>query len=173
MASKGITNLGFDLLRYLPRVTMNNIKSLKKTPVIIFVCFLLFKFFLIFLYIKQTKRGRGQHGGDKHGCGHKSGQRQNYMPLGFETGNTPFHIRMPFEPYYKNLGWVVLKRKLFRVGGKRQNLHDLVHSEQIFCRETVLFLKLKLCRKTQLINISFTGKFHLISYNPFNESIFF
>lgn len=41
-------------------------------------------------------------GGDKHGAGNKgSGQRQNYMRLGYETGNTPFYLRFTFEPYYK------------------------------------------------------------------------
>ncbi|XP_018407419.1 PREDICTED: 39S ribosomal protein L15, mitochondrial-like, partial [Cyphomyrmex costatus] len=48
------------------------------------------------------KRGRGQHGGNKHGAGNKgSGQRQNYMRLGYETGNTPFYLRFGYEPYYK------------------------------------------------------------------------
>ncbi|RZB73457.1 39S ribosomal protein L15, mitochondrial [Asbolus verrucosus] len=48
------------------------------------------------------KRGRGQHGGDKHGAGNKgSGQRQNYMRLGYETGNNPFYLRFPHEPYYQ------------------------------------------------------------------------
>lgn len=50
----------------------------------------------------KNHRGRGQHGGDKHGCGNKgSGQRQNYMRLGYETGNNPFYLRVPMEPYYK------------------------------------------------------------------------
>lgn len=50
----------------------------------------------------KGKRGRGQHGGDKHGAGNKgSGQRQNFMRLGYETGNTPFYTRFPYEPYYK------------------------------------------------------------------------
>uniref|UniRef100_D3TMK5 Large ribosomal subunit protein uL15m n=1 Tax=Glossina morsitans morsitans TaxID=37546 RepID=D3TMK5_GLOMM len=51
---------------------------------------------------KNPQRGRAQHGGDKHGAGNKgSGQRQNYMRLGYETGNNPFYIRFPYEPYYK------------------------------------------------------------------------
>lgn len=50
----------------------------------------------------QDKRGRGQHGGDKHGAGNKgSGQRQNFMRLGYETGNNPFYMRFPYEPYYQ------------------------------------------------------------------------
>lgn len=41
-------------------------------------------------------------GGDKHGAGNKgSGQRQNYMRVGYETGNTPFYLRFTYEPYYK------------------------------------------------------------------------
>lgn len=41
-------------------------------------------------------------GGDKHGFGNKgSGQRQNFMRLGYETGNTPFYLRFTYEPYYK------------------------------------------------------------------------
>ncbi|KAF7997608.1 hypothetical protein HCN44_006179 [Aphidius gifuensis] len=52
--------------------------------------------------MKRSKRGRGQHGGDKHGAGNKgSGQRQNYMRLGYETGNVPFMVRFGYEPYYK------------------------------------------------------------------------
>nr|SVE78139.1 EOG090X03LH [Daphnia lumholtzi] len=51
---------------------------------------------------KKHKRGRGQHGGKKHGAGNKgSGQRQNFMRLGYETGNNPFYLRVPKEPYYK------------------------------------------------------------------------
>lgn len=54
------------------------------------------------LFPFQGKRGRAQHGGDKHGAGNKgSGQRQNYMRLGYETGNTPFYLRFSYEPYYK------------------------------------------------------------------------
>lgn len=41
-------------------------------------------------------------GGDKHGAGNKgSGQRQNYMRLGYETGNNPFYLRPSYEPYNK------------------------------------------------------------------------
>lgn len=67
------------LLRTLPRVQIGNIRD---NP-----------------YSKRNgTRGRGQHGGDSHGEGHKS--HQNYMRLGYETGNTPFYIRFPYEPYY-------------------------------------------------------------------------
>ncbi|CAH1396668.1 unnamed protein product [Nezara viridula] len=70
------------MLRALPRVSLANIRN-TGAP-------------------KKFVRGRGQHGGDKHGAGNKgSGQRQNYMRLGFETGNNPFYLRFPYEPYYK------------------------------------------------------------------------
>ncbi|KAL1124559.1 hypothetical protein AAG570_001183 [Ranatra chinensis] len=72
-----------NILRALPRISLGNIKNSGKPK-------------------KVHKRGRGQHGGDKHGCGNKgSGQRQNYMRLGYETGNNPFYLRFPYEPYYK------------------------------------------------------------------------
>lgn len=32
--------------------------------------------------------------------------RQNYMALGYETGNFPFYKRPPFEPYYKDHTYV-------------------------------------------------------------------
>lgn len=71
------------MLKSLPRVCLGNIRS---NP----------------FDMKRSKRGRGQHGGDKHGAGNKgSGQRQNYMRLGYETGNVPFMVRFGYEPYYK------------------------------------------------------------------------
>nr|CAG4636049.1 EOG090X03LH [Eubosmina coregoni]SVE69706.1 EOG090X03LH [Eubosmina coregoni] len=77
-AEKALTMLG-----ELPRISLANLKSNPKA-------------------FKQTKRGRGQHGGKKHGAGNKgSGQRQNFMRLGYETGNNPFYLRVPKEPYYK------------------------------------------------------------------------
>uniref|UniRef100_A0A1B6K8J4 Large ribosomal subunit protein uL15m n=1 Tax=Graphocephala atropunctata TaxID=36148 RepID=A0A1B6K8J4_9HEMI len=70
------------MLRSLPRVSLGNLPK--------------------YLNSKTHKRGRAQHGGDKHGSGNKgSGQRQNYMRLGYETGNNPFYLRFPNEPYYK------------------------------------------------------------------------
>ncbi|XP_015601892.1 39S ribosomal protein L15, mitochondrial [Cephus cinctus] len=75
--------LALSMLRTLPRVTLGNIRNNPGSR-------------------KNPKRGRGQHGGDKHGAGNKgSGQRQNYMRLGYETGNTPFYLRFGYEPYYK------------------------------------------------------------------------
>ncbi|CAH0557600.1 unnamed protein product [Brassicogethes aeneus] len=72
-----------NLLRSLPRLCLGNIRDNPGSR-------------------SSRKRGRGQHGGDKHGAGNKgSGQRQNYMRLGYETGNNPFYLRFPNEPYYK------------------------------------------------------------------------
>lgn len=71
------------MLRTLPRVQIGNIRPNPNSK-------------------KNTKRGRAQHSGDKHGAGNKgSGQRQNYMRIGYETGNNPFYLRFPYEPYYK------------------------------------------------------------------------
>ncbi|XP_014294084.1 large ribosomal subunit protein uL15m [Halyomorpha halys] len=70
------------MLRALPRINLGNIRN-TGAP-------------------KKYKRGRGQYGGDKHGAGNKgSGQRQNFMRLGYETGNNPFYLRFPYEPYYQ------------------------------------------------------------------------
>ncbi|KAJ8921040.1 hypothetical protein NQ315_015836 [Exocentrus adspersus] len=72
----------FNLLRALPRVCLANLKDHN--------------------WRKTTKRGRAQHGGDKHGAGNKGGgQRQNFMRIGYETGNNPFYKRFPCENYYR------------------------------------------------------------------------
>ncbi|XP_076646346.1 mitochondrial ribosomal protein L15 [Halictus rubicundus] len=83
MAGKHGKDLALSLMRTLPRLNLSNIRDNPGAR-------------------KQSKRGRGQHGGDKHGAGNKgSGQRQNYMRLGYETGNNPFYLRFSYEPYYK------------------------------------------------------------------------
>ncbi|XP_053668340.1 39S ribosomal protein L15, mitochondrial [Anopheles marshallii] len=83
MSIKHTTEKALQMLRTLPRVTIGNIRDNPQSK-------------------QNAKRGRGQHGGDKHGAGNKgSGQRQNYMRLGYETGNTPFYLRFGYEPYYK------------------------------------------------------------------------
>nr|XP_023021998.1 39S ribosomal protein L15, mitochondrial [Leptinotarsa decemlineata] len=77
------TDKALNLLRYLPRVCLANIRDNPGSR-------------------KKPRRGRAQHGGDYHGAGNKgSGQRQNFMRLGYETGNNPFYLRFPWEPYYK------------------------------------------------------------------------
>ncbi|XP_046399156.1 39S ribosomal protein L15, mitochondrial [Ischnura elegans] len=81
--SKNVTEYALSMLRNLPRVCLANLRDNPGA-------------------YRKPKRGRAQHGGDKHGAGNKgSGQRQNYMRLGYETGNNPFYLRFPQEPYYK------------------------------------------------------------------------
>lgn len=85
MASR-IRNGGYEkaltMLRTLPRVGMLNIEP---TPG----------------YVKKDKRGRGQHGGDKHGAGNKGRKaRQLYPPIGFDGTNKPYYLSFPSEPYY-------------------------------------------------------------------------
>ncbi|OWR41878.1 putative 39S ribosomal protein L15 [Danaus plexippus plexippus] len=83
MGSRQITEKSLAMLRSLPRISLANLRDNPGSR-------------------KNTKRGRGQYGGDKHGAGNKgSNQRQNYMRLGYETGNNPFYLRMPHENYYK------------------------------------------------------------------------
>lgn len=78
------TEKALNLMRGLPRMTLSNIRDNPGAN-------------------RQTRRGHGIHGGKTHGHGHKgSKQRQNYMRLGYETGNFPFYRRFPLEPYYKN-----------------------------------------------------------------------
>ncbi|XP_014241933.1 39S ribosomal protein L15, mitochondrial [Cimex lectularius] len=79
---KNTSEKALAMLRALPRISLSNLRNTGQPY--------------------RHGRGRAQHGGDKHGCGNKgSGQRQNFMRLGYETGNNPFYIRFPYEPYYK------------------------------------------------------------------------
>ncbi|KAL4708116.1 hypothetical protein ACJJTC_009895 [Scirpophaga incertulas] len=83
MGSRQIAEKSLSILRSLPRISLGNIRDNPGSKI-------------------TQKRGRGQHGGDKHGAGNKGGgQRQNYMRLGYETGNNPFYLRVPHENYYK------------------------------------------------------------------------
>lgn len=83
MSLKNTTERAFELLRQLPRLSLGNLRDNPGSG-------------------RQKVRGRGQHGGDKHGAGNKgSGQRQNYMRLGYATGNNIFYTRFGYEPYYK------------------------------------------------------------------------
>jgi len=83
MAGKQGKDLALSMLRVLPRLSIANIRDNPGSR-------------------KKSERGRGQHGGNKHGAPQKgSGQRQNYMRVGYETGNTPFYLRFSKEPYYK------------------------------------------------------------------------
>lgn len=82
-AAKQSSEKALKMLRNLPRVALGNIRDNPNSK-------------------QNDKRGRGQHGGDYHGAGNKgSGQRQNFMRIGYETGNTPFYLRFGYEPYYK------------------------------------------------------------------------
>ncbi|XP_075212906.1 mitochondrial ribosomal protein L15 [Lycorma delicatula] len=77
------SEIALAMLRNAPRLSLYNLRNNPAAP-------------------KRSKRPRAQYGGDKHGCGNKgSGQRQNWMRLGYETGNNPFYLRFPYEPYYK------------------------------------------------------------------------
>ncbi|KAI5704741.1 hypothetical protein M8J76_007905 [Diaphorina citri] len=81
-----VNKLGDDalkILRNLPRLSLGNLRQNKGAK-------------------QDPGRKRGNYGGRTHGCGQKGSKaRQNYMPLGYETGNNPFYKRFPHEPYYK------------------------------------------------------------------------
>uniref|UniRef100_T1IRT1 Large ribosomal subunit protein uL15m n=1 Tax=Strigamia maritima TaxID=126957 RepID=T1IRT1_STRMM len=83
MAAGGNTiQRALDLLRVLPRVTLGNVKGSAKN--------------------KQANR-KTQRGSKTHGSGSKGSKaRQNFMRVGYETGNNPFYLRFPREPYYEN-----------------------------------------------------------------------
>ncbi|ESO06122.1 hypothetical protein HELRODRAFT_64498 [Helobdella robusta] len=83
MLEKGI-EAARALIKHLPRVSLGNIRPFRPTP--------------------TRKHRLGKHGGRKCGRGNKGqGQRNTLPPIGFEGGNTPFHILIPKEPYYKGL----------------------------------------------------------------------
>ncbi|XP_063615373.1 large ribosomal subunit protein uL15m-like [Penaeus indicus] len=83
MASSAGTEKALALLRRLPRISLSNLKPNPGAH-------------------KNKTRARGIHGGKTHGAGSKgSGQRQNFMRLGYETGNNPFYLRFPCQNYYK------------------------------------------------------------------------
>jgi len=79
MASKHSSEKALNLLRFLPRVSLGNICDNPGSR-------------------STRKRGRGQHGGDKHGDGKKG---NNYQRLGYANGNNAFYCRFSYEPYYK------------------------------------------------------------------------
>ncbi|XP_076069566.1 mitochondrial ribosomal protein L15 [Oratosquilla oratoria] len=83
MASLKGTEKALSLLRRLPQISLSNLKPNPGAQ-------------------RKDRRGRGIYGGKTHGCGSKgSGQRQNYMRIGYETGNNPFYLRFPQQHYYK------------------------------------------------------------------------
>ncbi|XP_068160375.1 large ribosomal subunit protein uL15m [Antennarius striatus] len=72
----------FDTLKNLPRITLAN---LRPEPGSIRA---------------EKRRGRGQHGGNRSGRGHKGErQRGNRPRLGFEGGATPFYLAIPKYTY--------------------------------------------------------------------------
>ncbi|XP_072267301.1 large ribosomal subunit protein uL15m [Pyxicephalus adspersus] len=79
MAASGSTgkNAG-ELLKTLPRVSLANLRPNPGSRQ------------------RERKRGRGAHGGNKSGRGHKGQtQRGNKPRLGFEGGQTPFYLAIP------------------------------------------------------------------------------
>ncbi|KAL0273939.1 UNVERIFIED_CONTAM: hypothetical protein PYX00_006496 [Menopon gallinae] len=80
MAGKDVTEKALSWLRSLPRVSLQNLRGDPGLKI----------------------RPRRDTSKFQHGCGSRgSKQKQNYMPLGYETGNTPFYLRFAYEPYYK------------------------------------------------------------------------
>lgn len=72
----------FEILQSLPRITLANLRpepGSKKA---------------------EHRRGRGQHGGNRSGRGHKGErQRGNRPRLGFTGGSTPFYLAIPKYTY--------------------------------------------------------------------------
>lgn len=67
-----------DILQTLPRITLANLRPEPGSRK------------------AEKRRGRGQHGGNKSGRGHKGErQRGNRPRLGFEGGQTPFYLSIP------------------------------------------------------------------------------
>nr|XP_023694661.1 39S ribosomal protein L15, mitochondrial [Paramormyrops kingsleyae] len=81
-ASKTTGGKAIDILRNLPRISLANLRpnpGARKT---------------------ERRRGRGAHGGNKSGRGHKGErQRGNRPRLGFEGGQTPFYLAIPKYGY--------------------------------------------------------------------------
>lgn len=95
--------LALSVLRALPRLSLNNITPNQKKKVSFrWISIISEKqiWFIVrtFYNFLQTKRGRGQHGGNYHGNGQK---RWVTLRLGYECTNRPFYRRFGCEPYYK------------------------------------------------------------------------
>lgn len=98
---KHTTEKALQMMRSLPRVSLGNIRDNPNSKQNVSTYGFYFANTDLFIF-PQDKRGRAQHGGDKHGAGNKgSGQRQNFLRIGYETGNNPFYMRFPYEPYYQ------------------------------------------------------------------------
>ncbi|XP_068222996.1 large ribosomal subunit protein uL15m [Palaemon carinicauda] len=108
MASGTGTEKALSLLRRLPRVSLANLKPNPGAH-------------------KQKKRGAGIYGGKTHGAGHKgSKQRQNFIRLGYETGNNPFYLRFPMQNYYRG-HHVKLSYKVICMG----NLQKMIDTNRL------------------------------------------
>ncbi|GAA6106217.1 39S ribosomal protein L15, mitochondrial [Tachysurus ichikawai] len=80
--SKTTGGKSIDIVRNLPRITLANLRPNPGAR------------------INEKRRGRGQHGGNKSGRGHKGErQRGNRPRLGFEGGQTPFYLLIPKYGY--------------------------------------------------------------------------
>ncbi|XP_037550426.1 39S ribosomal protein L15, mitochondrial [Nematolebias whitei] len=67
-----------DVLQNLPRITLANLRPEPGSKKL------------------EKRRGRGQHGGNKSGRGHKGSRQRGTRPrLGFEGGQTPFYLIIP------------------------------------------------------------------------------
>ncbi|KAM8823697.1 large ribosomal subunit protein uL15m [Spinachia spinachia] len=76
------TSKALDVLRNLPRISLANLRPEPgaKKP--------------------ETRRGRGQHGGNRSGRGHKGERQRGTRPrLGFVGGQTPFYLAIPKYGY--------------------------------------------------------------------------
>ncbi|TRZ04407.1 hypothetical protein DNTS_023513 [Danionella cerebrum] len=84
----GIKSTGrktFEIIKDLPRVSLGNLMRNPGAPK------------------EKKRRGRGMHGGNKSGWGHKGErQRGNRPRLGFEGGQTPFYLVIPKYGYNSN-----------------------------------------------------------------------
>ncbi|TNN65799.1 39S ribosomal protein L15, mitochondrial [Liparis tanakae] len=71
-----------DVLQNLPRITLANLRAEPGARKL------------------ETRRGRGQHGGNRSGRGHKGQRQQGNRPrLGFEGGQNPFYLAIPKYGY--------------------------------------------------------------------------
>jgi len=81
MALRSGTDKALALIRTLPRFNIANVKADPRE-------------------LPPFKRDRGSK---RHSAPQKgSKQRMSFPRLGYENGSTPFYIRIPMEPYYKN-----------------------------------------------------------------------
>ncbi|XP_073344408.1 large ribosomal subunit protein uL15m [Pagrus major] len=71
-----------DVLQTLPRITLANLRPEPGSTT------------------EERRRGRGQHGGNRSGRGHKGERQRGTRPrLGFEGGQTPFYLSIPKYGY--------------------------------------------------------------------------